>query len=162
MKKTLLLLAVTIGLFSFQSNAQKKIAGNYTLESECLGAEMDGSQTLKSWGFGRNRGDALEQARKNAVRDVLFKGLRNGKPGCNIKPVIFDMNAQEKYEDYFNKFFADGGEYKKYVNQKDEPFLDKLSKNKTKGRSGVQIGVVLRVLRAELKQKMIDDKIINP
>lgn len=162
MKKSLLLLLILVSLFSFQSNAQKNIGGNYTLESECLGAEMDGSQTLKAWGFGRNRGDALEQARKNAVRDVLFKGLRNGKQGCNIKPVVFDMNAQEKYEDYFNKFFADGGEYKKYVNQKDEPFLNKLSKDKKKGRSGVQIGVVLRVMRAELKQKMIDDKIINP
>jgi hypothetical protein len=157
-------LLVVFFISSFSANetfAQKNLAGNYDMESECLGAEMDGSQTLKAWGFGRNRGDALSQAKKNAVRDVLFKGIRNGKAGCNVKPVVFDMNALEKYEDYFNKFFADGGDYEKFTNQKDEPFLQKLQKDKKKGRSGVEIGVVVRVLRAELKQKMISDNIIT-
>ena len=64
---------------------QKKIAGNYTYETECMGIEMDGSQTLKAWGYGKNRIDAVEQAKKNAVRDVLFKGIRNGKTECNIR-----------------------------------------------------------------------------
>jgi hypothetical protein len=154
--------AFIVCLFSAgQCYAQRNIAGNYSFQSECVGVEMDGSQTLKAWGFGRNRGDALEQAKKNAVRDVLFRGIRNGKTECNVKPVVFDMNAQEKYEDYFNSFFADGGEYKKFINQKDEPFLQKLKKDKKKGDNGVEIGVVVRVLRAQIKQKMISDNIIT-
>ena len=34
---------------------------------ECLNVELDGSITVRVTGFGRNRLDAKEQARKNAV-----------------------------------------------------------------------------------------------
>ena len=98
--------------------AQKKIAGNYGYKTECLGVELDGSQTVKAWGNGRNRLDAVEQAKKNALRDVLFFGLLEGKQECQQKPLIFEVNAQDKYEDYFNKFFADGGEYKNFISLK--------------------------------------------
>lgn len=141
---------------------QKKIAGNYTYETECMGIEMDGSQTLKAWGYGKNRNDAVEQAKKNAVRDVLFKGIRNGKTECNVKPVVFDMNAQEKYEDFFNKFFADGGEFSNYVNQKDEPLIPKVLKDRKAADTGVEYGVIVRVLRADLKKRMIAENIVTP
>lgn len=29
-------------------------------ETECLGTELDGSQTLRAWGKGKNRADAIE------------------------------------------------------------------------------------------------------
>ena len=47
--------------------------GYYTIESECLGSELDGSITLRAWGTGRNRFDAVDQAKKNALREVIFK-----------------------------------------------------------------------------------------
>jgi len=56
----------------FSCNPQKKIAGNYTYKTECLGIEMDGTQTVKAWGNGRNRFDATEQAKKNALNDVFL------------------------------------------------------------------------------------------
>ena len=43
-----------------------KGAGNYTYDTECIGVEGDGSQTVKGWGSGRNREDAVEQAKKMA------------------------------------------------------------------------------------------------
>jgi hypothetical protein len=141
--------------------AQKSTAGNYTYKTECLGVEQDGSQTLKAWGNGRNKSDAVEQAKKNAVRDVIFKGIIDGKSDCNKKPLIFEVNAQEKYEDYFNKFFADGGEFKNYISLRDERIFDKLSRDKKGARESVTHGLVLRVLRAELKAKLIADGIIK-
>jgi hypothetical protein len=159
-------LLVTLFFFcsviGFAQRQQKKIAGNYTYEIECMGVEMDGSQTLKTWGSGKNRVDAVEQAKKNAVRDVLFKGILKGKSECNQKPVIFEVNAQEKYEDYFNKFFADDGAYKDFISMKDESLGPKITKDKKKAGSEVTEGVIVRVLRAELKKKMIDDKILIP
>ena len=153
---------LAVGTLTFTScDPQKKIAGNYTYETECMGVEMDGSQTLKAWGSGKNRWDAVDQAKKNAVRDVLFKGIRNGKQECEVKPVIFEVNAQEKYEDYFNKFFADGGEYKNYVSMKDESIMPKITKDKKSAGSEVTEGVIVRVLRSDLKKKMIADKILH-
>ncbi len=140
---------------------QKRIAGNYEYKTQCLGVEMDGSQTVKAWGNGRNRWDAIEQAKKNAVADVLFVGIREGKQGCNQKPVIFEVNAREKYEDYFNKFFVDKGEYLKYVSLKDERISQKILRDRKGATQSVTHGIVLRIKRAELKEKMIQDGILK-
>lgn len=143
------------------SIAQKSTSGNYTYKTECMGVEMDGSQTLKAWGNGRNRFDAVEQAKKNAVRDVLFNGINEGRQDCERRPLVPEVNAQKKYEDYFNKFFADGGEFKNFISLKDEKILDKISRDKQKARESVTHGLVVRVLRAELKQKLIADGILK-
>ena len=67
----------------------------------------------------------------------------------------------EKYEDYFNKFFADGGEFKNYISLRDERIFDKVSRDRKKARESVTNGLILRVLRSELKQKLIADGIIK-
>ncbi|PJE39601.1 MAG: hypothetical protein CUR32_13065 [Flavobacterium sp.] len=141
--------------------SQKNIAGNYGYKTECLGVELDGSETVKAWGNGRNRSDAVEQAKKNALRDVIFFGLVEGKQDCKQKPLILEVNALEKYEDYFNKFFADGGEFKNYISLRDERIFDKVSRDRKKARESVTNGLILRVLRSELKQKLIADGIIK-
>ena len=156
--KIFVALLCTIYLLISGCSPQKKTAGNYTYKTECLGIEMDGSQTVKTWGNGKNRFDAIEQAKKNAVRDVLFNGILEGKSDCEKRPVVSEVNAQVKYETYFNKFFTDKGEYKDYISMKDT----QLGVKEIKGaRESVTIGVVVRVLRPELKQKMIADGILK-
>ena len=143
-------------------NHQRKIAGNYEKESECLGVELDGSQTLAVWGSGRNRADAIEQAKKNGVRDVLFKGIMAGKPGCNVKPLVPEVNAQQKYEDYFNAFFTDGSSYKQYITDKDGSDLHfEVIETREKAGSQATYRVIIRVLRPQLKAKLIEDKILK-
>ena len=100
---------------------------------KCMGVELDGSQTLRVLGYGRNRSDAKEQAMKNAVWAVVFDGIREGVSGCNMRPLVTEVNARERYEDYFNVFFADGGEYKKYVTLRD---TKKRSANKKTAKKG--------------------------
>jgi hypothetical protein len=150
---TILLLLVVLAC-----HAQARTSGNYEFGSECMGVELDGSQTVKGWGFGRNRKDAVEQAKKNAVRDVLFKGIVSGKSECDSRPLLGEVNAQQKNETYFNKFFADGGEYLKYISLKD---LGVGGIDRKKGRSGVAYGLTLRILRPQLKEKLIADGILK-
>lgn len=157
----LFVLLVFTGVSSYAQRQQKKIAGNYTATSECLGVELDGSQTIKAWGKGTRKADAIEQAKKNAVRDVIFYGIQSGQSGCKKKPLINEVNAQDKYEDYFNIFFTDGGAFVAFISMKDEP-LKLRSNDKKKAVDGVQYGVIVRVLRAELKKKLIFDGIIKP
>lgn len=159
MKSNLIIIMFFIAITS--CSGQKKLAGNYTYKSECMGIELDGSQTIKAWGNGRNRSDAVDQAKKNAIRDVIFFGINEGKSECNSKPLIFEVNAQDKYEDYFAKFFADGGEYKNFISLRDERIFDKLSRDKKKARESVTHGMIVRVLRNELKAKLITDGIIK-
>ncbi|MBQ3657977.1 MAG: hypothetical protein II956_14245 [Bacteroidales bacterium] len=151
MKKIFILIGI---LFAFSDG----YAQFTKYETECLGVEGDGSQTLRAWGTGRNRSDAVEQAKKNAVYDVLFKGIRAGSSECNQKPLIPEVNARERYEDYFDLFFADGGEYTKFVSVADEKLF---SKDKSKNKNGAQFGVTVRVLRAELKAQLKSDGLIK-
>lgn len=127
-------------------------------ETECLGVEGDGSQTLRAWGLGRNKSDAVEQAKKNAVYDVIFKGIKAGVAGCNTRPLIGEVNARERYEEYFDRFFMDGGEYKDYISGADEK---RFSKSKSKNKVGARYGVTVRVLRSELRAQLKADGLIK-
>ena len=126
--------------------------GYYTIESECLGSELDGSITLRAWGTGRNRFDAVDQAKKNALREVIFKGIRKGSPECNQRPLLPEVNAEMKYEDFFNRFFSDRtDDYKKFCSGKDELLDNKIFRRGMGDSKMVTYSVIVRVLRAELK-----------
>jgi hypothetical protein len=159
MKKIFIIVFVCLFCTLMSCNTSNKLGAYYTYETECLGTELDGSYTLKAWGIGRNAVDAFEQARKNAIRDVIFKGITKGKNDCQIKPILFEVNAYDKYRDYFNKFFADKGTYNKYVNYK-----DKRAGSSKRQRTDAEIkkGVIVRVKYAELRERLIQDNILKP
>lgn len=142
-------------------SAQTKIAGNYQYKTECLGVEGDGTQTLKAWGKGRNRFDAFAQARKNALYDVLFTGINDGSPECEMRPLVPEVNARQKYEQYFNKFFEDGGEYRKFVSMRDEQWENKLLRERKEGIGTVTHAAIVIVKRPQLKAKLIADGILK-
>ncbi|MBQ9186614.1 MAG: hypothetical protein IJ144_02165 [Prevotella sp.] len=126
---------------------------------ECLGSENDGSQTLRVTGIGKNKEDAFEQAKKDAVAAVIFDGIRSGMNGCDSRPIISEMNARRKYEDYFNLFFRDNGMYKQYV---DKEVDRKVRSNvKTKNKLFKSYRITVRVYRAELKRRLQEDGIIK-
>jgi len=155
----LLLLGLVVLLFT-QCKTTTPSFFNY--KTECLGVELDGSQTLKAWGKGRYWKDAAEQAKKNAVRDVIFKGILDGSDECKVKPLLMEVNAEEKYEDYFAKFFKDGGEYKKFVSLKDERIHRHVYRERDfRNKDQSTYSVVVRVLRKDLEQKLINDNIIK-
>lgn len=129
-----------------------------SFKTECLGTELDGTVMLRTWGKGTNKADAIEQARKNAVRDVIFNGITDGSAECNKKPLILEVNAQEKYEYYFNQFFATGGAYTKYVVANEK----RTSRITAKTSSLENWSVVVDVDRAALRQRLVEDNIIKP
>jgi len=150
--------AIALLLFSCKTST----SSFYANETECLGVELDGSQTLKAWGKGKGRVDAAQQAKKNAVRDVIFKANFKGSKECNAKPLIFEVNAEEKYESYFNKFFADGGEYADFVTLQDERLMHQVFRGKeSRNEDQSTYSVVVRVKRVELREKLIKDGILK-
>lgn len=152
-KKSVCLLLLTVSVIALQAQT-----GAQPQEVECLGVELDGSQTLRSKGKGKNKADAVEQAKKNAVWAVLFEGIHAGAAGCDMRPIVAEANAREKYEEYFNAFFRDNGGYMDYVSTEDEK---RWSKDKTKNKYEVTYTITVRVLRPELKSRLRQDKIIK-
>lgn len=136
-----------------------QLAQAQSYQTECISVEQDGSQTLRVFGKGRNRSDAIEQAKKDAVSEVLFKGVLKGNKGYNLRPIVTEVNARERYQDYFDIFFMDGGEYLKYVSMADR----RLGSTKKVKNSDAQVGylVTVRVLIPELRVRLKQDGILK-
>lgn len=159
MKKLNLLLLLLC--FSIYSSAQKKgqSGAYYDFSVRCQGVEMDGTLTLEAYGKGRNYWDAAEQAKKNAVYAVLFKGIKDGNGGCNSDPLLISASPEVIHEEYFASFFADGGAYTDFVSMRDERIGGKINRNAKKSKEMQQRMVVVRVNRLALKKKLESEKI---
>lgn len=160
MKKRFLMACAILAMVVLWSCGSSKTseASYYTMETTCIGSELDGSITLRAWGNGNSKKDAVEQALKQAVYDVIFSGNIKGTTGIDVRPLIVEVNAKEKYQNYFNTFFTDGGEYLNYVSKKDEKSN---SKQVLENRNTYRYGVTVRVLRSALKSKLQQDGIIK-
>lgn len=148
---------VLVALGAATLNAQTKMGEKYNFPPvKYLNSELDGSITVRSYGEGKRKADARTQARKNAVYAIMFKGIEaNGQP---IRPLVTEANAYERHEVYFSQFFADDGTWKEFSSTKDE----KLSaKEKQHGKTQNAFGSVVRVLRLQLKARLIADGIIK-
>ena len=155
--KRVLYFAILMFAFHLSAKAQTRALYDHTT-IKCMGVELDGSQTLRVQGYGRNRADAKEQAMKNAVWAVIFDGVKDGVEGCNMRPLVTEVNAKERYEDYFNLFFADNGAYKEYVSMRD---TKRGSGGRAKDKLGYSYDLTIRVLRAELKARLKADNVID-
>ena len=152
------LFILIIGCLVYSCSQPTKLATYQKQEIECLGVEGDGSQTLRVTGTGRNKADAVEQAKKDAVNAVIFKGIRGGMQGCDARPLINELNARDKYAEYFDIFFMDRGEYSHYVSMEDR----KLGSNDIQtNKSFTNYRITVRVLRSELRARLRTDGLIK-
>ncbi len=128
------------------------------LTSICEGTELDGSQMVRAYGAGKTKRDAKKQLEKNAIRDVLFFGIREGKQGCEVRPLIPTPNARDKHKKYFNKFFSDGGQYKRYVKLNDSP-RHTTQKYRGEGKEKIFTKIVT-INMVKLERELTQEKII--
>lgn len=156
MRKISLLIVALISV-QLSLNAQTHIVNNSPFIS-CMGVEVDGTQMLRVRGYGHNKRKAKKQAMKNAVWAVIFDGIREGSQGCDMSPLVTEVNARERYEDYFNDFFADGGDFNMFISLRD---TKKSSAKKTKDRMGCSYEMTVRVLCPKLKSHLMKDNIIK-
>lgn len=161
MKKQLCLMAIAAVLMALAACSSKKVVTTsafHSYDTECLGMDMDGMQTLRVWGTGLKESEALENALKKAVYEITFTGIAAGQGECNSFPVVSEANARTKYEKYFNDFFEKGGKYKKYVKVRSQQ--KKAAKNYT-GDGTEMVEVIVIVDRPELKRRFEKDKILE-
>ena len=146
MKKYIPILSILVLIFSCQS--QKNIAGNYTYKTECAGDADNGQFLLKAWGKGVNKKEAIEDARKNALKDVLFLGVFTGDAACARNAMLKEVNAMEKHKSFFENFFSRNGDYKDFIKERKYGVNPKYDKKKS--RFGVVYGTILIFKQTEL------------
>lgn len=101
-----------------QSRQQRKAlySSDFAIELQTLGVGNDGTKLIKVWGFGKKVGDAVYEAKRNAVMATIFRGLPAGGGSARTPAICRDADAYEKNADFFDRFFEDGGRYLNYIN----------------------------------------------
>lgn len=158
MKRIWIVLSL-IPLLGLMGCGVKSSQAYYSYDSKIISSEKDGTYNIRACGRGRNAVVAYEEAKKQAVYDVVFNGVVSGNSQINsLRPLMTDMNAKEKYEDYFNAFFADKGAYAQFASLKDRRIL---SSDWNRNKMQVLAQVSVTVDRAALKKKLIEDNILK-
>lgn len=117
----LLLMLFTMGLslnLHAQKHAKKKAdeaTEAWRYEIEVAGVGVEGYYLIKVWSYSKRPAVAIEQAKKNAVHAIIFKGFA-GKAGISGKPPLTsNPNIENEKQEFFADFFQDGGKYMKFV-----------------------------------------------
>lgn len=116
--KNILLLVVILLINStiFSQNKKQRAANSDTdhwrYEIESIDVGVQGTVSLKVWSYSAKPDIAAAQAAKNAVHGVIFKGVPAKDRVQGKKPLVGNIDENPEF---FKSFFADGGEYMKYV-----------------------------------------------
>lgn len=158
MKKLFLFVVLCTFVLSLVSCGPKRSQAYYDQPSQVLSANFDGSYVIRTQVRSKDAVTAFTDAQRKVVKEVIFNGVKAANNGVSdLKPLCFDMNAQEKYEDYWNAFFSDNGPWKQFTNYKDRRAVT--TGYERDGRQMVETGTVT-VDRAGLKKKLQEDGII--
>ena len=95
-----LALIIVLGLsISVSAQAKKKAnkdTEDFVYEIEGVGVGTQGTYLVKVWSYSKKPTVAINQAKKNAVHGIIFKGF-SGKPGIpGQKPLATPTVEQEK------------------------------------------------------------------
>lgn len=88
---------------------------------EAVNTGIQGTYQVKVWTYTRKAEWAEAQASKNAVHGVLFKGFPTKDRVKGQRPLVTEPDAYKQHEEFFESFFADGGEYNRFVTMIDTP-----------------------------------------
>ena len=119
MKKFLLLSALILA--TALSGAAKKPTKSqqamqqFRYELECAGNGVLGTYLVRVWTYDKKQKEAQAACARNAVHGVIFKGFAGGDGCIGQKALVPTPGAEMEYEEFFNLFFSDKGEYRKYV-----------------------------------------------
>lgn len=154
----LLVILSVVALFAACHPQKVAMEAAHPISTQYLNDEGDGSITVRAYGQGRHRGDALEQAYKNAVRDVMLNGVDVPGNALLSRPLIMEVNAEEKYATFLNDFFKDDGPYVNFFSKRDRRHN---TNEKSWGGAQLKLSTTVRVLRSDLEQYLRECEIIK-
>jgi hypothetical protein len=157
MKKIKFIISGMFLFLSIISNAQKKEdqrTMEWRYEIECAGVGADGNFLVKVFTYSKKKNLPMEQAKKNAVHAILFKGFGgNSEAGCGSqKPICTNPNIEFEKKEFFDTFFADGGKYMKYVFESSDGNID--PNDRMKVGKEYKVGIIVSIAKDALRKDM--------
>jgi len=105
-----------IGFSGFSQKAKaNRDTDAWRYEIEVVQEGVSGTYLVKIWSYSKRPNIAIEQAKKNAIHAIIFRGFPasgriQGKP-----PLTNNVNLENEKADFFSSFFSEGGKYMKFV-----------------------------------------------
>ena len=151
-----LIILFILGVVTISSAQARKKADkdtkNWRYEIEAAGVGTQGFYLIKVWSYSKKANVALEQAKKNAVHGVVFKGFP-GKPGVpGQKALASNPNVEQEKQEFFDEFFADNGKYMKYVSVSGDGSV--AAEDRLKAGKEYKIGIVVSVNADALRKDL--------
>ncbi len=151
-----LMLSTTPEVYAKKKSKEDKATAAWEYEIEPVKGGMQGACRVKVWTIAKNTEKAIEQAPKNAVHGILFKGYAADAeariPGR--RAMITDYQVEQDNAEYFEEFFKDGGRYMRFVSLvgNGAPQAgDVIKVGKKKYKMGIVVVVKTDELRKELE-----------
>jgi hypothetical protein len=142
-----------------QTRKERKILWNsqYNYEIEPVGVGQDGTKVFKVWGYGKDVGAAVMNAKEAAVAACIFKGLPGGAGSAPTPPICSQPNAEQIHADYFDKFFEVGGKYLQYIAVTND--ADPSGEDRIKMKKGYKVAIYVQVMYDALRKQLEADGI---
>jgi len=141
-----------------------KETAQWRYEIEAVGTGTQGTYQIKVWSYSKNPETAIEQAKKNAIHGIIFKGFPDKDRVKGQKALAQSSNLEQKKEDFFKDFFKNGGKYLKFVTLANNGAIapgDRILVSKKFGQKEYKIGVVISVNVAALRKDLEASGIIK-
>lgn len=156
---------VLVANFSAQAQWKKEKAKEDTkiwrYDIECEGIAKQGAKLVKVWSYSKNPKHAISSAMRNAVHGIIFKGYAGGGQGCtSFQPLVKDPSVEEEHKEFFDAFFAEGGEYLKYVSAATDGSIAPGDRLKVSKRE-YKIAAVVTVMSDQLRKRLEKENIIK-
>lgn len=157
---TIILLIVAVSVCNAQKNKKaNKDTEAWRYEIEAVQTGIQGSYLVKVWSYSKKPDVAIEQAKKNAVHGIIFRGFIGTPSVSGQKSLTNNSNLEVEKEDFFKPFFADGGKYMKFVSMSNDGAV--AAGDRMKVSKEYKIGVVLSVNITALRKDLEDAGIIK-
>jgi hypothetical protein len=158
----MLLFILPVTLVSAQARKKAEQATReWRYELQCSGVGVDGTKLVKVFSYSKKADVAIEQAKKNAVHGMIFKGYAgNSATRCPSAPPLSNNPAVEKEKaEYFESFFDDGGPYMKFVAVSGDGSI--APGDRVKVGKEYKVGIVVSVMYDQLRKELENAGIIK-
>lgn len=127
-----------------QNTTSDFLANNYEVQFiNTTGVE--GTIVFKIYAYGKNQEQAIQNAKSDALKAVMFKGI----PGSDLKgPMVNDLTVLETQKAFFNTFF-ETQQYLQYVAISSDGSID--GEDIFKVGKKYKVGVVVSVQKDNLR-----------
>lgn len=153
--KFFLIIALHIFILEAKAQSTNHDFSILNFEVKFIKTGVDGTTLFKVISEGKNSKQAIDNAKSDAVKAVLFKGIPNSDI---IKPLISDSEAVLNFNSFFSDFFSNE-KYLDYVQLLNDGEIAGEDRVKVNGK--YKIGLVVSVQKAKLRKLLENERIIK-